>query len=86
MGANPWWARTPMMLSFRGDTKWATELKPTYIFPARLTTPIHIGMDLPIVYRYAIRSFVSANPVSEARLGLAIDTGRLAQLFRRSPL
>jgi hypothetical protein len=86
MGANPWWARTPMMLSFRGDTKWATELKPTYIFPARLTTPIHIGMDLPIVYRYAIRSFVSANPVSEARLGLTIDTGRLAQLFRRSPL
>ncbi len=76
------WGRTPMTVSFSGEAKARTKEKPTFTFQARLTIPIATGIDLPIVYRFANRTVMSAEANPETRLGLTVDTGRLMQLFR----
>jgi hypothetical protein len=76
------WGRTPMTLSISGEAQARDSQKPTFTFQAKLTIPISTGIDLPVIYRFANRTPTSEETDPEARLGITIDTGRLAQLFR----
>jgi hypothetical protein len=73
------WGRTPLQLSFSGESQWLTQQKPQYTFQTKLSIPLVSGIDLPIVYRYANRTALLNQKDSEARLGLSIDISRLTK-------
>jgi hypothetical protein len=75
------WGRSPATLSFSGEAKWHTKAKPIYTFQTKLTIPIVTGIELPVAYRYANRTSGTNTADPEARLGLSVDIGRLAELF-----
>ncbi len=70
-------SRLPATLSFAGEAKWMTLLKPQYTFQTKLTIPLGAGLNLPISYRWANRKdFIEAND-SEVRFGFTVDLGSL---------
>jgi|GEM_PF-3128391 len=76
------WGRGPIQISFSGEAKWLTGVKPQYTFQAKLTIPISTGIDLPIAYQYANRTAQLNQTSSEAHLGLSIDVSRLFQALK----
>jgi hypothetical protein len=75
--------RTSITLSFSVEAKWMTAQRPQYTAQSKLSIPVAPGVDLPIVYRWANRRDLIDNESSEARMGLSVDVGRLAQVFRQ---
>jgi hypothetical protein len=74
--------RTPLRLTFSGEGKWLTKQKPQYTFETGLSIPLTLGVDIPLVYRFANRTAQINRKDSEARLGLSIDISHLVQAFK----
>jgi hypothetical protein len=77
------WGRPPITLSFSGEARAEQYSKPTFTVQAKLTIPIALGIDLPLVYRYASLGGNSNEADAQARFGLTVDIGRLSEMLWR---
>ena len=71
-----------IMLSFSGQAKWLTMTKPQYACQGALTIPIASGVEIPIAFRWVNRKVLLDQSNTELHVGLSIDAGRVAQLFK----
>lgn len=71
-----------IMLSFSGQAKWLTMIKPQYTCQGALTIPLASGVEIPIGFRWVNRKALLDQSSTELHVGLSIDAGRVAQLFK----